>query len=302
MTTDYLVKNKLTTLERRGLSAISTPNGHMLVVAADQRNSMKAVLQDAPDGAAGISKEALAEAKLDLVTYLANYAPAVLLDPEVALPQVIDRDILGRDTALVVGMDASGFETVDGLKYTSFVNGVTPRTVRELGGGVVKMLWYIRPDKQGDDSRLANEIHSLAAACVQEGILLIAELLTYQLEGESDSEYAAAFPGLVAGGARLAVEAGVKVLKLQYPGSLEASQAVTEAAAGAPWAVLSAGVDHETFVGQVRTAMQGGASGAMAGRSLWKDSLSVLPERRKELLTTQALPRLRELESVVDGI
>ena len=32
------------------MAAISTPNGKMLIVAADQRNGMKAVMNDAPDG------------------------------------------------------------------------------------------------------------------------------------------------------------------------------------------------------------------------------------------------------------
>jgi tagatose 1,6-diphosphate aldolase len=40
-------------------------------------------------------------------------------------------------------------------------------------------------------------------------------------------------------------------LKLQYPGSAEACAAVTAAAAGVPWAVLSAGVDHTTFDGRI---------------------------------------------------
>jgi tagatose 1,6-diphosphate aldolase len=44
-----------------------------------------------------------------------------------------------------------------------------------------------------------------------------------------------------------------------------------------------------------------GASGAMAGRSLWKDSLAVSATTREELLTTRALPRLKELQSVLDG-
>ena len=71
-------------------------------------------------------------------------------------------------------------------------------------------------------------------------------------------------------------------------------------AAGAPWAVLSAGVDHETFIQQVAIAVANGASGAMAGRSLWKDSLSVSHEVRQDLLTNRALPRLLELKDVVD--
>ena len=97
------------------------------------------------------------------------------------------------------------------------------------------------------------------------------------------------------------MECGAKVLKLPYPGSAEACAAVTEAAAGAPWAVLSAGVDHETFIEQVATAVANGASGAMAGRSLWKDCMAVSHETREDLLTNRALPRLRELAAAVDG-
>ena len=124
--------NQLKTLERRGMAAICTPAGHMLIVAADQRNGMKAAMKDAPDGAGSITTAELAAAKADLVSYLANSAPAILLDPEVALPAIVDEGVLSRDTALVVGMDASGFETIDGLRYTRFVDGVTPRTVRDL--------------------------------------------------------------------------------------------------------------------------------------------------------------------------
>jgi sulfofructosephosphate aldolase len=293
--------NTLTTLERRGMAAISTPDGHMLIVAADQRNGMKAAIKDAPHGSEAITKSELAEVKADLVRYLANEAPAILLDPEVALPGVVDQGVLDRDTALVVGMDASGFETVDGLKYTRYVEGVTPRAVRDFGGDVAKMLWYTRPDRQGLDSRVAAEIRALVQACADEGLLLIVELLTYQLAGETDEEYRDAFPALVADGARLAVACGAKVLKLQYPGSAEACRAVTDAADGVPWAVLSAGVDHETFVEQVATAMANGAGGAMAGRALWKDSLSAFPETRRDYLTNRALPRLRELADAVDG-
>jgi len=293
--------NELTTLERRGMAAISTPGGHMLIVAADQRNGMKAVMTDAPDGPGSVTLDQLAGAKSDLVEYLGNEAPAILLDPEVALPAIVDDGTLARGTALVVGMDASGFETTDGLKFTHFVDGVTARTVRELGGDVAKMLWYMRPDKQNASSRVGDEIRDLVKACEAEGLLLIVEILTYRLDDESEADYQAAFPQLVADAARISVECGAKVLKLPYPGSAAACAAVTAAADGVPWAVLSAGVNHETFIKQVEIAVANGARGAMAGRSLWKDSLAVSHETRQDLLTTRALPRLRELAAVVDG-
>src|SRR4051794_26236503 len=293
--------NELTTLERRGMSAISTAAGRMLIVAADQRNGMKAVMTDAPGGPGSVTADQLADAKSDLLKHLGNHAPAILLDPEVALPRVVDDGTLSRNTALVVGMDASGFETVDGLRYTRYVEGITARGGRDLGGDVAKMLFYLRPDRQGADSRVGDEIRSLVKACEEEGLLLIVEILTYRLEDESEESYQAAFPQFVADAARIAVECGAKVLKLPYPGSAEASAAVTAAACGVPWAVLSAGVDHATFIQQVETAVANGARGAMAGRSLWKDSLAVSPRTREDLLTSRALPRLRELASVVDG-
>src|SRR5699024_8467172 len=96
---------------------------------------------DAPEGSSAITTPELATVKSDLVRNLANHAPAVLLDPEVALPDVITDGVLARDTGLVVGMDASGFDTVDGLRYTGFVPEVTARSVRELGGDAAKMLF-----------------------------------------------------------------------------------------------------------------------------------------------------------------
>jgi sulfofructosephosphate aldolase len=293
--------NELTTLERRAMAKILTPGGKMLIVAADQRNGMKAVMTDAPDGPGSITVDQLSDAKAAIVTYLANHGPAILLDPEVALPRIVDEGIIDSNTGLVVGMDASGFETIDGLKYTNYVPGVTPRTVRDLGGEVAKMLFYLRPDKQGSGSLVFKQIQELVEACTAEGLLLIVEILTYKLDGESDEDYKAAFPQLIIDSARLSVEAGAKVLKMQYPGSAEAAASVTAAADGVPWAVLSAGVDHATFIEQVATAVANGASGAMAGRSLWKDSLAVDAATREHLLTTKALPRLRELEAVVDA-
>lgn len=290
----------LTTMDRRVMSRISTPGGGMLIVAADQRNSMKAVMTDAPGGTSAISADELAQAKSDLVAHLGNAAPAILLDPEVALPGVVDDAVLAPDTGLVVGLDASGYASENGLRRTRRVAGMTPRRVRELGGDAAKMLWYLRADRRGDEASVLAEMRDLVAECEAEGVLLIVEILTYRLEDESEDAYAEVFPSLVAGAAELCIEAGAKVLKLQYPGSAEGCAAVTAAAQGAPWAVLSAGVDHETFVAQVATAVEQGASGAMAGRSLWKDSLSISSETRHELLTTRAVPRLQELQQVID--
>ena len=60
-----------------------------------------------------------------------------------------------------------------------------------------------------------------------------------------------------------------------------------------------AGVNHATFLGQVEIAMQNGASGVIAGRSLWKDCISLDRDIQRERLKTIAVPRLREIQAVI---
>jgi tagatose 1,6-diphosphate aldolase len=125
------------------------------------------------------------------------------------------------------------------------------------------------------------------------------EFLTYPLEGETKDAYAARTAELIEGGSRLCLEHGAKVLKIPYPGSAEACAAITRLACDMPWAVLSAGADHATFLRQVETAMANGASGVIAGRSLWKDCISLDRAVTRERLETVAVPRLREIQAVI---
>lgn len=290
----------LTTAQRRAYQQISdAASGRMLVIAMDQRASMKSLIQ----GTIGEATQAdLVAAKLDLVRYLGNEAPGVLLDPETVVPQVVDEGILARDCALMVGMDATGFDIGEGgLRESRIVAGVDARRVRALGGTAAKLNVFMRPDREGVDGFAGRMIASVVEDCAREDVLLVIEILTYALPDEAADDYRSLAPGLVVQAAAIARERGAQVMKLQYPGSLEGCQAVTAALGDIPWAVLSAGVDHATFLGQLRTALAGGASGAIAGRSLWKDCLAADPVERARRLAEFGVPRLREIQAVLGG-
>lgn len=289
----------MTTAERRGYSQICGKNGLMMVVAADQRGGMRKVLADTPEAQAAIDEATLGVVKAAIVKHLANKASCILLDPVCAVPGVVDDGVLDRDTGLLVGLDASGWDTdASGFRVSKLVPGVTARRVRELGGTGAKLMVYLRPDTEGANAHNTQIIRDCIADFAAEDLLLVVEILTYQLEGESDEAYRAAFPGLIVESARISVELGSKVLKLPYPGTAEACAQIT--AMGVPWAVLSAGVDHETFIGQVETAMQNGASGVIAGRALWKDCISLDAEVRADRLERIASDRLRQIQDVLD--
>ena len=293
--------NAMTTAERRGYQQICGANGLMMVVAADQRGGMRKVLADTPEAQAAIDEQALGKVKAGIVAHLANKASCVLLDAVCAVPGVVDDAVLGRDTGLLVGLDASGWDTdAGGYRISKLVPGTTARRVRELGGTGAKLMVYLRPDTPDANGTNTAIIRDCIAEFAAEDLLLVVEILTYRLDGESEEDYRAAFPDLIVESARISVDLGAKVLKLPYPGTAEACAQITAICDGIPWAVLSAGVDHETFIGQVETAMENGASGVIAGRALWKDCISLDPELHADRLERIASARLGEIQAVLD--
>lgn len=292
---------RMTTSERRGYQQICGENGLMMVVAADQRGGMREVLADTPEARKAIDAATLGRVKSGLVRHLANKAACVLLDAVTAVPDVVEDGTLARDTGLLIGLDDSGWNTDgQGYRISKLSPGINARKVRELGGTGAKLMVYLRADRPDANAANIQTIRECVADFAAEDVLLVVEFLTYRLADESEADYKSAFPDLVVEGTRICIENGAKVLKIPYPGTPEACRRVTELCDGIPWAVLSAGVDHETFLGQVETSMANGASGVIAGRALWKDCISLDPAVQADRLETIASSRLREIQAILD--
>lgn len=294
--------NRMTTAEYRGYQQICGPDGHMMVVACDQRGAMRQILASTPEERARIDENKLGDVKSDIVAYLANSASCVLLDPVCAVPRVIDEGVLGRNTALLIGLDASGWDVdAKGYRLSKLVPGVDARRVRELGGTGGKLMVYLRPDRPEANTHNIRIIRDCVADFAKEDLLLVVEILTYAFDGEDEAAYKAKFGELIEGCARIALDNGSKVLKLPFPGSAASCRAISDMAGDVPWAVLSAGVDHKTFLGQVETAMRNGASGVIAGRALWKDCISLDRKVEQDRLANIATPRLREIQKILQA-
>ncbi|BCH61257.1 hypothetical protein RvVAR0630_38810 [Agrobacterium vitis] len=271
-----------------------------MVIACDQRGGMRSILATTPEEQAKIGNDILGETKADIARYLASHAGCVLVDPVCAVPGLIDNDILPRDTALLIGIDASGWDTSpEGYRISKMVEGVDARRVRALGATGGKIMVYLRMDTPAANVANLETLKRTIEDFAREDFLLVVEFLTYQLEGESREDYQAKIPQLIVEGSRACLELGSKVLKIPYPGSEEACAEVTKVAGDVPWAVLSAGVDHDTFLRQVEAAMKNGASGVIAGRSLWKDCIDLDRNISKEKLSTIAVSRLHDIQDII---
>jgi tagatose 1,6-diphosphate aldolase len=291
----------MTTAELRGYQQICGANGNIMVIACDQRGGIRKLLASDAAGQAAITDAVLGDTKSDVTRYLASHASCILLDPICAVPRVVEEASLARDVALLIGLDASGYDTSpEGHYLSKLVPGVTARRVRELGGTGGKLMVYLRPDHPGADHHNVEIIRRCIADFAAEDLLLVVEFLTYPMPGESPADYKARFPALIEAGSRICLDLGSKVLKIPFPGTAESCAAITKMCGSIPWSILSAGVDHATFVGQIEIAMANGASGVIAGRSLWKDCVSLDRQQQRQWLETKALPRLREIQAILD--
>ncbi len=292
--------NTMTTAERRGYQMICDAAGSMMVVACDQRGGMRTLLAATPEEQAQISNDTLGKTKYDITRYLAAEAGCVLLDPLCAVPGIIDEGVLPRNTGLLVGLDASGWETSpEGYRISTMVEGVNARKVRELGATGGKIMIYLRMDTPAANTANLATLREVIEDFAREDLFLVVEFLTYKLENESKEEFERKIPQLIQEGCKACIECGSKVLKIPYPGTEEACAKVTEICGDIPWAVLSAGVDHSTFLKQVDISLRNGASGVIAGRSLWKDCISLDRNISKEKLSSIAVSRLRDIQQLL---
>ena len=287
----------LTTAERRAVQQITTTGGHFAVIAADHGQP----LVDMLDGL-GVSSapEAQRAFKSDLVATVGRDASAMLLDPDVSLPEIVDRDLLGRDVGLLVRIEADGHEEADGLRRSGLIPDLGAAGARARGATAAKVMVFLRADREDLDGYTAGVVRATLEDCRRAELLCVIELMTYRFDDESPEDFAARKADLVVDGAVLLQECGSQVLKLEYPGSAAACRRVTDAL-DVPWAVLSAGVDHDAFCDQLRDAMDGGAQGFIAGRSLWKEAVGRPADEQHRFLDGVARSRMEELLKIVDA-
>jgi tagatose 1,6-diphosphate aldolase len=134
--------------------------------------------------------------------------------------------------------------------------------------------------------------------------------MSYSLEASVPKEsaaFAATRPQVVRETARRLSGLGIDVLKLEFPidaafnpdhAQWKAECEAISAVCQVPWVLLSAGVDFETFEQQTRVACEAGASGWLAGRAIWKESVAMTREQRRDFLAGPAIERAERLAEI----
>jgi tagatose 1,6-diphosphate aldolase len=301
---------KLTIGKLRGLQELANNDGVFNICAMDHRRSMMRIMEGGHVVEGDTSYEEMAQRKLELCTYLAPHASAVLLDPLFGAAQSISHGALPKSTGLLVSLEASGYSGPSEFRMSELEEGWSVEKIKRMGASAVKFLIYYRPDLIELANKLMELVEAVGQECQKYDIPLVIEPLSYPLgeEAKNPAQFAAAKEQLVPKTAGHITALPVDMLKSEFPSDLRYNKdkgklieicRKLDKASKVPWVVLSAGVSFEVFCQQVEIACKAGASGFLAGRAIWQEAMNIDdPNERAKMLKTVGAERLNKLTEI----
>jgi tagatose-1,6-bisphosphate aldolase len=270
----------------------------------DHRQNLRRLLD--PEDPEKVTYQGLVDFKRSVVRALAPEATGILLDPEWGAAQSIADGSLPGSTGLIVAIEATGYEGETTARRSRVLGGWSVEKAKRMGASAAKLLVYYHPDATNaqEQERLVEEV---GAQCRALDMALFLEPLSYPVD--SRPLVGEARRRIVVETARRLSPLGCDVLKAEFPYDPDTrdparwAEACTEldAASSTPWVLLSGGTDEATFEEQVRIACQAGASGVLAGRSVWAEASRLGPTERQAFLMSTGRQRLARLAALVNA-
>jgi tagatose-1,6-bisphosphate aldolase len=295
--------NTTTAHRQRTLDDIAGEDGIFSIIAMDQRNTLRRMF-----AAVGIeaTDEDLRTSKADVARALTPMASGILFDPTYGVPAVTATGALHPSCGLLVASEPSVRGTFNGEPRTHRDPELDAQWVLDQGGDANKFFAQLRADRPaplaGEPDLVADcleAVRQVVDDCRAVGVPSVIENLVYPLPDEDLTGRRR--EDAIIEAARALNDIDADLLKLEYPGSPEGCRRLA-AVLDRPWAVLSAGVPFDQFTEVLRVAFDdGGASGFIAGRSVWRESLALRGAERATFLDTVARPRLDTLAQVAAG-
>ncbi|WP_313668182.1 sulfofructosephosphate aldolase [Atlantibacter sp.] len=280
------------------LKDIARPSGGFAMLAVDQREAMR--LMFAAAGAAlPVADSVLTDFKVNAAKILSPWASAILVDQQFCYRQILEQQAVAKNCATIVAADA--FIPGNGIPVDSVTidQHVDPQAVKRDGAKALKLLVLWRSDE--DPQQRLDMVKAFNQRCHAQGLLSIIEpVVRPPRRGDNFNREQA-----IIDAAKELGDCGADLYKVEMPlfgkGSqqalLSASQRLHDCI-NMPWVILSSGVDEKLFPRAVRTAMEAGASGFLAGRAVWA-SVVGLPD--SELMFRDVCaPKLQRLGEIVD--
>ena len=323
----------------RNLRVLAGADGRFLMMAIDQRGSLKKMLAKSLSVSADEVKfEDLAAVKKSIVKILSPYSTATLIDPTYGYPYSIS--YFPRDVGLLLAYEETGYKKDGQERKSSLIEGWSAEKIKRAGANAVKLLAYYRPDASA--STLDHQhalIRQVGAECKRYDLPFVLELVSYplledELPADKDTPATTDSPVFARRKPEIVVKTALEfskpeyktdILKIEFPADLKYTTEYCEGAfdgrkrpalydldevkefcrkvdeaSELPWVILSAGVQIDEFIEDVRLATGAGASGFLGGRAIWQGCVEFSPEIEavEQWLSTSGANNFRRLHEI----
>jgi sulfofructosephosphate aldolase len=276
------------------LDALARPSGTFLMVAMDQRDSLRTMLSQHHDDA---DDARMVRFKVAVARELGPYASGFLIDRHYAYEDIVRERLLPGSCGLILAVDALEQPPGGIVEETELDEGADVAAAVRNGVVALKLLVIWR-----DDERRAHRVETarrFAELARSHGLVSVLEPVVRGPEGfDLDAAIVEAAAELAATGCDL-YKCQVPTLGAAEPDEITEWSRRIDAVVPCPWVVLSQGVEPERYPLAVEAACKGGASGMLAGRAVWMSTVAA--DDPTELLRERSLPRLQELGRIVDA-
>jgi sulfofructosephosphate aldolase len=277
------------------LSPLAAENGGFVMVAIDQRESLRTMFARARG--TDVDDGVLADFKVAVAEQLAPHASAMLFDRHFAMPAFQAAAAVAPSCGRILAADALVQPPGGIVEDTDIDEEVDPAEARAQGAAALKLLLIWPGDDDGQ--RGVDKASRFMDRCRRAGLIGVVETIVRP-------KVASRREATIVDAARRLAAARPDLYKCEVPFGGKADDAAiaevcqqVSAVLPCPWVVLSQGVEIPDFPRSVEIACRSGASGFLAGRAIWSDTIAGADYRAG--LEAVSVPRLQMLAGIVDG-
>ena len=271
-------------------------NFHFEMLAIDQRPPIFNIIENTKGGKA--SYKDIAEFKGLLTQFLSPYSSAILMDPIYSFPNLMP---LNKSKGLVMTLEDHNFIDSTKGRLSKKIKNWSVEKIKKSGGDAVKVLLWYRPDA----SKLIIDkqkkfLIEIGNDCKKFDIPLLLELLVYPFKKDDNynTNYSSwqnkkhdqvinsikEFSKLKYNVDIFKVESPVdasKITKANFSQNFKIFKQLNSATNNKPWVMLSSGMNKQKFIDCLKLAYKSGASGYLAGRSIWLSAFEQYPNLKE---------------------
>ena len=269
---------------------------HLQMLAIDQRPPIFNLIKDRKKR---YTYKDVVDFKKNISLKLSQHSTAILMDPVYSLPNLIPSS---KSKGLIITLEDHDFIEKGKGRYSKNIKNWTVEKIKRIGGDAVKVLAWYRPDADQKSIEHQKEyIETIGKQCEKYDIPFLLELLVYPFKNEIG--YSKDYKEQLDKNQNHVIDSvkefskakyKVDIFKLESPvdssqlqnskftkATEDAFKQLSKATRNIPWVMLSSGMSKKSFLNCLKLAYKNGASGYLAGRTIWLDAFKDYPNYKK---------------------